>query len=109
MGKRKSGFAGLIFYWSRRSESNGQPAVYDTAALPIELRQHELERATGFEPAILGLGSRCSTTEPRPLRNLYFMISRTESQAQLMPSLPLFVKGNEDPVNIFYKKKGVVF
>jgi hypothetical protein len=39
MGKRKSGFAGLIFYWSRRSESNGQPAVYDTAALPIELRR----------------------------------------------------------------------
>jgi hypothetical protein len=26
--------------WSRRWESNPQPAVYKTAALPIELRRH---------------------------------------------------------------------
>ena len=26
-----------------------------------------LERAMGFEPTTLGLGSRCSTTELRPL------------------------------------------
>lgn len=30
-------------------------------------RETKMERMTGFEPAILGLGSRCSTTEPHPL------------------------------------------
>lgn len=29
--------------WSWREESNLQPAVYKTAALPIELRQHANE------------------------------------------------------------------
>jgi hypothetical protein len=32
-----------------------------------------MERKTGFEPATLGLGSRCSTTELLPLGNLIIL------------------------------------
>jgi hypothetical protein len=39
--KKNPEYPDFFFSWSWRSELNGQPAVYDTAALPIELRQHE--------------------------------------------------------------------
>lgn len=54
----------------------------------IELRQPGLfllERATGFEPAVLGLGSRCSTTEPHPLilnYQVYYIISNSFSKSK---------------------------
>ena len=44
--------------WSRRSDLNGRPADYKSAALPTELRQHftpNLERETGIEPATYSL------------------------------------------------------
>src|SRR5919107_4638187 len=33
-----------VFSWSRRRDSNPEPAVYKTAALPIELRRRRLGR-----------------------------------------------------------------
>ena len=41
--KRRSLLELLKVEWSWREESNLQPAVYKTAALPIELRQHAKE------------------------------------------------------------------
>jgi hypothetical protein len=43
--------------WSRRWDSNPQPADYKSAALPIELRRHVAE-LTGIEPAIFGVTGR---------------------------------------------------
>ncbi len=39
---------------SLRSDLNRRPTVYDTVALPAELRRHSvhLERSTGIEPAL---------------------------------------------------------
>lgn len=41
-----------------------------------------LERATGFEPATLGLGSRCSTAELHPLATAYY----TTASARSLPA-----------------------
>ena len=38
--KTRNRLRGLKFCWSWRSDLNGQPADYKSAALPIELRQH---------------------------------------------------------------------
>lgn len=40
--------------------------------LPLPLGHHDIERATGIEPVIFWLGTRCSTTEPRPQNYLGF-------------------------------------
>lgn len=34
------------------------------------VNDNKKERATGFEPATPGLGSQCSTTEPRALERI---------------------------------------
>jgi hypothetical protein len=44
--------------WSRRWELNPQPAAYEAAALPIELRRR-LEVTAGFEPANKGFADPC--------------------------------------------------
>ena len=44
-----------------------------------------LERATGFEPATLGLGSRCATVTPHPLGKKIAGIKEAEK------NLPLFL------------------
>ena len=44
--------------WSRRWDSNPQPADYKSAALPIELRVGMVAELTGFEPAISGVTGR---------------------------------------------------
>lgn len=49
---------------SPRPESNRQPSLYESAALPL-CYEGELEQAAGLEPAISALATRCSTTEPR--------------------------------------------
>src|SRR6187401_517684 len=36
--------------WSRRRDSNPEPAVYKTAALPIELRRHDGQGHTADDP-----------------------------------------------------------
>ena len=35
-----------VFSWSRRRDSNPEPAVYKTAALPIELRRRKAQEHT---------------------------------------------------------------
>ena len=42
-------------------------AVAQRLTLAWQIQEGALERATGFEPVALCLGSRCSTTELRPL------------------------------------------
>ena len=47
-----------IQLWSRRQESNLQPADYKSAALPVELRRRffvEIVAGDGFEPPTSGL------------------------------------------------------
>ena len=47
-----------IQLWSRRQESNLQPADYKSAALPVELRRRffvEMVAGDGFEPPTSGL------------------------------------------------------
>src|SRR5690554_1330472 len=45
------GQLGNLSRWSRRSDSNRQPADYKSAALPIEPRR-QMAELTGVEPAI---------------------------------------------------------
>src|SRR4249919_2101014 len=40
----------IISLWSRRRDSNPEPAVYKTAALPIELRRHDAQGHTAADP-----------------------------------------------------------
>ena len=42
--------AAVLFEWSRRRDSNPEPAVYKTAALPIELRRHARQESTSGKP-----------------------------------------------------------
>src|SRR3954471_9194540 len=41
---------GNVRYWSRRRDSNPEPAVYKTAALPIELRRRDAQGRTAVDP-----------------------------------------------------------
>ena len=46
-GLRPHGAPALeVFSWSRRRDSNPEPAVYKTAALPIELRRRKAQEHT---------------------------------------------------------------
>ena len=47
--------------WSRRWDSNPQPAVYKTAALPIELRRHAIRMAISRQRKVYGAGREGST------------------------------------------------
>jgi hypothetical protein len=51
--------------WSRRSGLNGRPAVYETAALPTELRRLSLERHNlhGFFLSLKGFFAPTQRTE----------------------------------------------
>ena len=75
MRHRHTGSAG----WSWREESNLQPAVYKTAALPIELRQR-LEKINGSAGLMSRLiRDRCPTA-PVPARGhdlVFRMIKRS--------------------------------
>ena len=51
----------IVVKWSWRWDSNPRPADYKSAALPTELRQHNLVGMTGFEPAPLWSQTRCAT------------------------------------------------
>ena len=53
-------------FWSRFWDLNPGPLLYESIALPAELKRPMLERGTGLEPATLCLGSKCSTTELPP-------------------------------------------
>lgn len=46
-----------------------------------------LERKTGFEPATLGLGSQCSTTEPLPHQRLLLYLKNAMSQVNYIFTL----------------------
>src|SRR5919106_974430 len=41
-------------FWSRRRDSNPEPAVYKTAALPIELRRRDGQGHTAEDPSAPG-------------------------------------------------------
>src|SRR5476651_455345 len=53
--------------WSRRRDSNPEPAVYKTAALPIELRRRAepYRRKVPWRPRMIGLRARTGQARPR--------------------------------------------
>ena len=65
-----------FFSWSRRRVSNPEPAVYKTAALPIELRRQAHGQAYAKTPGRPGmiwagpLGGQARTANPPPLAPL---------------------------------------
>src|SRR5262245_3204199 len=46
------GVEALFALWSRRRDSNPEPAVYKTAALPIELRRRDAQGHTAVRPRV---------------------------------------------------------
>ena len=70
--------------WSWREESNLQPAVYKTAALPIELRQHIVSLEVAPVPDFLGEPSNCveacqAGSYRHPTNLLYAQCRRTHT------------------------------
>lgn len=72
---------------SPRPESNRQPSLYESAALPL-CYEGELEQAAGLEPAISALATRRSTTEPRLQEDPSRVSTREQGNSSRVSSLP---------------------
>ena len=72
------GCKGTINNWSLQQESNPQPAVYKTAALPIELQRHYLSSEGDSNPRMSVLQTDTFTTSPPE-----HLLKQRESNSQL--------------------------
>src|SRR5437773_9192093 len=64
--------------WSRRWDSNPQPAVYKTAALPIELRRRDRQGHTADDPfrrrEMIGPAGRTGQARPDPVSSMAWSV-----------------------------------
>lgn len=72
--------------WHATSDSNTEPAILETAALPVELMTYYLVGAVGFEPTTYWLKANCSAIE------LYTLILLIYTDSNSLPVRSLFMK-----------------
>ncbi len=81
-------------FLSQRSDSNRRPTVYETVALPAELRWHK--RCGAGETATLPLSYSGIRTTLLPITCLSFLVAH--SPLRLFPMAPMIREDNTNPL-----------